>query len=93
LEAAGNAAAGSSKAVVIGNMVMNIVLSGAMNLLWGMVNALQLIVVMPLLSIKMPANASSLLLMIMGIANFEVLPTDDIFGTIFNFTDTVAYND
>ena len=34
---------------------------------------------------------SDLLLTIMGIANFEVLPTGDIFGSIFSFTDTEAY--
>jgi len=40
LEAAGGTMEGASNAVVIGNMAMNLVLSGAMNLLWGMVNAL-----------------------------------------------------
>jgi len=40
---------GASNAAVIGNFVLNVVLSGAMNLLWGLVNSLQIIVVIPLL--------------------------------------------
>jgi len=48
LEATGDSLGGASNAVVVGNMAMNLILSGAMNLLWGMVNALQLTVVMPL---------------------------------------------
>jgi len=42
---------GASNAAVIGNFVMNTLLSGAMNLLWGLVNTVQIIVVVPLMQV------------------------------------------
>jgi len=84
---------GASNAAVVSNLMINLVLSGAMNLLWGLINSLQLIVVMPLFQVFIPSNASFLLSVIMDIANLNVLLTDDIYGEMFNFTQTEPYRE
>ncbi len=46
-------------------------------------NNLQLIVLLPLFQLQFPANAQQFLIFMSGIANFDLLPTDEIFDAIF----------
>ena len=57
---------------------MNIVLSSALSLLWGMINGLQILAMLPLLNVSMPGNAQFLFSQIYAIAAFNILPVDVI---------------
>ena len=50
-----------------------------------MVNALQLIVHVPMFSIAFPSNAYFFFSLIIGIINFDVVPTEELLKAIFNF--------
>lgn len=54
-----------------------------MQLLWGMVNTLQLIIHMNMLSVLMPANVQLFFSLIVDIVNFKIVPTDKIITGIF----------
>jgi len=56
-------------------------------MLWGMINVMQLIVHMPLLNVQFPSNAIFFYNMIIGIASFDVIPTQAIKEKLFNFSD------
>ena len=57
--------------------------SVSMQLLWGMVNTLQLIIHMNMLSVLMPANVQLFFSLIVDIVNFKIVPTDKIITAIF----------
>lgn len=56
LESASKSAGAASQVVVIANLVMNVLLSGSLVMLWGLVNTLQVIVHLPMLRTTFPAN-------------------------------------
>jgi hypothetical protein len=58
-----------------------------MNLLWGLVNALQLIVALPLFAVNFPANAQLFFSFLQNIASFNVFPAQ-IFEPFFHFNAT-----
>ena len=59
---------------VVLNLAINGVLNLSISLLWTMMNTLQIIVHIPLVSIRFPENAKLLSLVLFKIANFDVLP-------------------
>ena len=60
------------------NFVANILISGALNVLWGMVNCLQIIAHYPLINVSMPANCQLLFTIVVKIATFDLIPVDGI---------------
>ena len=58
------------------NFVVNLILGGLLNELWGMINSLQLIVHTLLFRINFPANAEQLIAIFMSVASFNVVPTE-----------------
>ena len=57
-----------------GNFVLNVVLAASLQQLWSMINTYQIIVLLPLFNIEMPANAQIFFGFIMEIASFDILP-------------------
>jgi len=70
---------GGSKGIVIGTFIANLMMSGSLSLLWGMINALQIISHLPYFNVYMPANAQIFYTFMNNISNFDVIPTDSIF--------------
>ena len=73
--------------MMYGNLAVNLVMSASLQMLWGMINVMQLIVKMPLLNITFPQNAATFYTFISDIASFDLIPTEKIDNMIFNFTD------
>ena len=71
---------------------VNLVLNSAMEKLWIMVNGLQLIVIIPLLPVKLPAIMQMFLVPFIDIACFELIPTDIFFPFVFAFPESNAFN-
>ena len=67
-----------ARGALIGNFFFNLLLSGAMNLLWGLLHAMQIVAHFPLVNIMMPQNASMLFQVIIQIATFDMLPTEEV---------------
>jgi len=57
-----------------------------------MVNALQLLVYLPLFSINMPSNTKQFYNMIAGLVEFDILPADWVGEDLFKFEEEEALN-
>ena len=66
-------ASGGLVASFISNAVLATVLNFSLSMLWSCLNALQLVVHMPLFAIKYPANAYAFNESLIGIASFDIL--------------------
>ena len=73
--------------MMYGNLAINIAMSASLQMLWGMINVMQLIVKMPLLNVTFPSNAATFYTFITDIASFDLLPMDKINSFIFRFTE------
>lgn len=62
---------------LIGNFLFNLLLSGAMNLLWGLLHAMQIVAHFPLINVMMPSNASKFFKIMVKIATFDLIPVED----------------
>ena len=58
---------------MLGNFIFNLMVSASLNQLWSLINTQQLIVLMPLFIVNVPANAGSFFKQIMEIAAFDIV--------------------
>jgi hypothetical protein len=57
-----------------------------LQMLWGMINVMQIIVHMPMLNVQFPSNAVMFYSFIIDISNFDIIPTEKIKSLIFSFS-------
>lgn len=62
----------------LSNLIVQIVLSSSLALLWGLINILQMVVHFPLLNVTIPQNAKVFYEALQSLANFDLLPKDEI---------------
>lgn len=65
------------------NFVLNIIISASLNQLWAMINTQQLMIMMPLFQITMPANAGLFFRSLMEIAAFDFYDFSDFVHDLF----------
>ena len=70
------------KTAVISNFIINILIAGPLNLLWGTINCLQIITSLPLINVLMPANCQLLFSVLVKIATFDLIPVDGVMDEI-----------
>eukprot|EP00347_Sterkiella_histriomuscorum_P005693 403355625 len=63
--------------IVIGNFVLNLLLATSLQYLWGMINALQLILHMPLFKVNFPSNTNFVFNQIISVSTFDVIPSEE----------------
>ena len=78
---------GNAQTFGILNFIINLAFSASLNQLWSMINTQQIIVLIPLFKVMVPLNATKFLNVIMTVAAFDIIPTDDLYLTIFGLTD------
>jgi len=83
LDAASASIEQGSAAIGLVTFFVQLLLSGSLALLWGMVNTLQIIVHMPLMNVSMPPNVSTLTSALVSLASFDFLPMDKINKVVF----------
>ena len=83
----------STKTFVFGNIVLQILMAGSLQLLWGMINALQLIVHLPLFQIAFPYNAQFFFSTLIDLTKFQIVPVDFLLEKIFEFSDSFKEED
>ena len=71
---------------------INLLLNSAMEKLWVMVNGLQMIVLIPLIPVSIPANGQMFIVSLIDIACFDLVPVDLIWPHIFDFQDSDSFN-
>ena len=70
---------GAGTNIAIGaNLVTQIAMSSSLAFLWGLINHAQIISHFPLLVVNFPKNAMIFYKMLLFLANFEVIDTDEI---------------
>ena len=78
-----------SKTALISNFLINLLVSGSLNLLWGMINSLQILTHFPLINVLMPANSQMLFSVIVKIATFDVINVDPIMEWLDGLMPTI----
>jgi hypothetical protein len=73
--------------MMYGNLAINVAMSASLQMLWGMINVMQLIVKMPLFNVTFPQNAATFYTFITDVASFDLLPTEKINAWIFSFSE------
>ena len=86
IASAGAAAGKASQAAAALSFIMNLVLSASMNLLWSMMNTLQIIVHLPLINLAFPKNAQAFSAIFLSLAQFDILPHSNINPALFKFS-------
>ena len=71
------AVADSGKQGTVAVMATNMLTSGAMSQLWGMINGMQIYSHMPLMNVEYPMHSKNTVNSILEIASFSVIPTED----------------
>ena len=73
---------------LVGNFIINILISGALNFLWGMINCLQIIAYFPLINVTTPANCQIMFTIIVKIATFDMISVDGIIDWVSEYVDS-----
>jgi len=68
--------------------IVQLIISGSLNTIFGTTRYMQLLVHMMLINIMLPANASIFFGSLLQIAGFDFVPTDDMFVYLFDIEET-----
>ena len=68
-------------------LILNIVMSTSLGLIWSLMNSLQVIVFIPLINFPFPMNTVKFSVILMAIANFDILPHAEFNSLVFEFKD------
>ena len=71
------AASNSAKITLSSNYLVNLLLAGSLNHIWALIRSQQIIVLLPLYRICLPANAGIYFKVIMQIAAFDIVEMDE----------------
>ena len=74
-----------------GNFMLNFILAGSLSSLWQMIESQQLVVILPLFNVIMPANAAQIFNVLMQIAAFDPIPAEDTIGVWLDLEETGPY--
>jgi hypothetical protein len=62
-----------------GNLIVNVLLSAALNQLFSMVRIQQIVMLMPLFNVRLPGNAALFFGFALQIASFDLIPMNDLY--------------
>ena len=66
-----------AKASVMSSLSVNLMTSGSLSTIWGLINCLQIVAHFPLINIVQPANSQYLFQIMQELSAFEMLPIED----------------
>jgi hypothetical protein len=70
------------------NLILNLLLSAALNQLFSMVRIQQIITLMPLFNVRLPGNAALFFGFALQIASFDLIPISELYDLMFPNTTT-----
>ena len=78
----------ATNTALVGNFVINILISGSLNFLWGTINCLQMLAYFPLINVATPANCQFMFEIIVSIATFDLISVDGIIDWVSKYVDS-----
>jgi hypothetical protein len=72
------------QAALFGNFVLNFFLQGALSSILQVIQSMQLLIMVPMYKISMPANASIFYGYLLKIAAFDTIPMESIYDSLFS---------
>ncbi|TNV85993.1 hypothetical protein FGO68_gene6892 [Halteria grandinella] len=88
----GNQAGIGLKSILYANFGMNLIMAASMQLLWGLINSLQLVVRTPLMGMNFPSHTKAFFSTFVMLTNFDILPSTALNSLIFGF-ESVEYEE
>ena len=85
--------ASSSGFVLASNFITNFILSASLQHVWSTIESQQIIVLMPLFKVNLPANVGIFFGYIMMIASFDLVPVDSFVDEYGGMTPTEPINE
>ena len=79
--------------VIAGNFNVLWLLQLSLSMLWGYINVIQMILILPLVQVVYPNNALKINSALLTIANFELLPSERISSKLFKFGAIIPLSD
>jgi hypothetical protein len=89
----GESATTTTQAVMAGNVFLQLFLRASLNHLWSMINTQQIILMMPLFNLAIPANAALFFGYLKQIASFDIIPTDIFYNDVLNWVTPDPINE
>ena len=65
-------------------------IAGSLQLIWSEVSSQQLIIMMPLFAIEMPASAMTIMGILLQVAAFDMIPTDSFYEDMLEKLETIS---
>ena len=81
------------KAVSSSNFFVKLLLKGSMQQLWGMIRAMQMIVLSAIIKVSYPAHTAMFFQGCMIFSKMDMFQGDDLFSNAFDFTHTEPFSD
>ena len=75
----------AAQTALASNFVINLMVTGVLNYLWGMIRCMQIIGFFSIIDLLMPANSYEVFQVFAKIATFDLIPVDGIIDWINNF--------
>ena len=63
--------------------MLNILFSASLQYLWDLINAQQIVILLPLFNVQTPGNVRTVFNALMTIAAFDAIPTEDLYEEYF----------
>lgn len=76
-----------------GNFFISIAMATALQHLWAMINAMQIIVLGVFFDCYWPPNAQIILISLLKSCSFDLFQTESIYTEIFGFKDSESFSD
>lgn len=92
-QALGSGFAATIKSIMAGNFFISLLLASALQYLWGMVNALQMIVFAVFFNLLMPSNVQTVEIQILKACSFDLFQTELIYTEIFGFMESDDFSE
>ena len=94
IESVGDASSGFLSVFMSTNVFLSIFMIQLLQYLWGLINTLQMIVIIVLFNVQFPLNTSQILIDIMALSNLDLFEVDGYITAMFNFgVQTKAFNE
>jgi len=68
-------------------------MSTSLGLIWSLMNTLQIIVLIPLINLSFPMNTVMLSVILMTVANFDIVPHAKFNSAVFDFKDANVFTE
>jgi len=70
------------KAIILSSLFLSIAIGFAMKRVWGLINFLQIVTSMPILTVKLPMNFRVLMKTLKDVSNMKLIPRTLVYSTM-----------